>query len=47
MFDGKRSASGFKVGYFMYPQCETADGRVDPFEPDTFKYEITSREIVS
>lgn len=41
------SARGIKVGYFMYPQCETVDGRVDPFDPDNFKYEITSREIVS
>ena len=41
------SARGITVGYFMYPQCETADGRVDPFDPDNFKYEITSREIVS
>jgi transglutaminase-like putative cysteine protease len=41
------SARGIKVGYFMYPQCETADGRIDPFDADNFKYEITSREIVS
>src|ERR1700691_3906369 len=27
--------------YFMYPQAETAEGRVDPFDPDNFKYEIT------
>jgi hypothetical protein len=33
------------AGYFMYPQGETADGRLDPFDPDTFKCEITSREI--
>jgi transglutaminase-like putative cysteine protease len=26
--------------YFMYPQAETSDGRVDPFDPDNFKYEI-------
>jgi transglutaminase-like putative cysteine protease len=31
--------------YFMYPQAETAGGRVDPFDPDNFKYEITVREI--
>jgi transglutaminase-like putative cysteine protease len=30
--------------YFMYPQAETADGRVDPFDPDNFKYEITVKE---
>jgi len=33
------------VVYFMYPQAETAGGRVDPFDPDYFKYEITVREI--
>lgn len=31
--------------YFMYPQAETADGRVDPFDPDNFKYEITVRQV--
>src|SRR5271154_5189034 len=30
--------------YFMYPQAETEQGRVDPFDPDNFKYEITSKE---
>ena len=33
--------------YFMYPQAETADGRLDPFDPDNFKYEITVKEISS
>jgi transglutaminase-like putative cysteine protease len=33
------------VVYFMYPQAETAEGRVDPFDPDNFKYEITVKEI--
>ena len=38
--------SGLKtVVYFMYPQAETADGRVDPFDPDNFKYEITAKEL--
>jgi transglutaminase-like putative cysteine protease len=31
--------------YFMYPQAETAEGRVDPFDPDNFKYEITVKEV--
>jgi hypothetical protein len=31
--------------YFMYPQAETSEGRVDPFDPNSFKYEITSREV--
>jgi transglutaminase-like putative cysteine protease len=25
--------------YFMYPQAETAEGRLDPFDPDNFKYD--------
>ena len=33
------------VNYFMYPQAETAEGRVDPFDAEKFKYEITSREL--
>jgi hypothetical protein len=31
----------------MYPQAETTDGRLDSLAPDSFKYEITSREIPS
>lgn len=31
--------------YFMYPQAETTEGRVDPFDPDNFKYEITVKEL--
>ncbi len=33
------------VGYFMYPQAETADGRLDSFDPDHFTYHITAHEI--
>ena len=33
--------------FLMYPQAETARGRVDSLDPDGFKYEITSREIVA
>jgi hypothetical protein len=29
----------------MYPQAETADGRVDCLDADNFKYEIVAREI--
>jgi len=32
------------VNFFMYPQAETAEGRVDPLDADKFKYEITSKE---
>jgi transglutaminase-like putative cysteine protease len=31
--------------YFMYPQAETSEGRIDPFDPDNFKYAITVKEI--
>ena len=33
------------VVYFMYPQAETSEGRVDPFDPDNFKYDITVKQI--
>jgi transglutaminase-like putative cysteine protease len=35
------------VGFLMYPQAETTDGRLDSLDPDRFKYEITSTEIPS
>jgi transglutaminase-like putative cysteine protease len=38
-------SSGATVGFLMYPQAETANGRLDCLAPDTFKYEITSKEI--
>jgi transglutaminase-like putative cysteine protease len=38
-------SKGPKVGFFMYPQLETATGRADPLDPDNFKYTITAREI--
>ena len=38
-------SSGAPVGFLMYPQAETADGRLDCLDPDKFKYEITSKEI--
>ena len=31
--------------YFMYPQAETSEGRIDPFDPDNFNYQITVKEI--
>jgi transglutaminase-like putative cysteine protease len=37
-------SSGKPVGFLMYPQAETSDGRLDCLNPDSFKYEITSRE---
>jgi transglutaminase-like putative cysteine protease len=40
-------SAGAPVAFFMYPQAETSNGRVDCLDPDNFKYEITSKEIVS
>jgi transglutaminase-like putative cysteine protease len=33
------------VAFLMYPQAETAEGRKDSLDPDTFKYKVTSREL--
>jgi transglutaminase-like putative cysteine protease len=38
------SARG-KVAFLMYPQSETAEGRLDSLDPDNFKYSITAKEI--
>src|SRR5689334_1813129 len=37
-------SKGPAINYFMYPQGETANGRLDPFDAEAFKYEITSKE---
>ena len=33
------------LGFLMYPQAETQESRLDPLDPDNFKYEIEAREI--
>lgn len=38
-------AQGPKLGFLMYPVCETADERLDSYAPDGFRYQITAREI--
>lgn len=38
-------AKGPRVEFLMYPQAETAGGRLDCLDPASFKYTITSREI--
>ena len=38
---------GAPLGFLMYPEAETDQGRLDSLDPDTFQYEITSREIPS
>jgi transglutaminase-like putative cysteine protease len=40
-------SSGASLGFLMYPQAETADGRLDCLDPDNFKYEIRSRETAA
>jgi transglutaminase-like putative cysteine protease len=34
-----------KIGYLMYPQCETAEGRLDSLDPEHFRYTMASREV--
>lgn len=38
-------AKGPAVGFLMYPQGETAEGRRDCLDPDNFKYRITARTV--
>lgn len=33
------------VGFLMYPQAETAEGRLDCLDPDNFKYTMSVREL--
>jgi transglutaminase-like putative cysteine protease len=33
------------LNFLMYPVAETAEGRVDSYAPEAFKYTITAREI--
>ncbi len=36
---------GDSVAFLMYPQLQSGSGLVDPYDPDRFAYQITSREI--
>lgn len=36
---------GAPVGFLMYPQAETAEGRLDSLDPDNFRYRIVSRAL--
>jgi transglutaminase-like putative cysteine protease len=38
-------SSGRPVAFLMYPEAETSEGRVDSLDPDSFRYQITSREL--
>jgi transglutaminase-like putative cysteine protease len=39
-------SAGDRLGFFMYPVGETAQGRFDSLAPDDFKYQITAKEII-
>jgi transglutaminase-like putative cysteine protease len=39
------NSSRGKVAFLMYPQSETAEGRLDSLDPDNFRYAISTREI--
>src|SRR5690606_37072792 len=38
-------SKGPPVSFLMYPQAETARGRLDELDPDSFKYTITTRQV--
>ena len=38
-------SNGPAIPFLMYPQAETSSGRLDPLDPDAFKYTITAKEI--
>lgn len=38
-------SQGPAIPYLMYPNGETAQGRLDSLDPDTFKYTMTAREL--
>jgi transglutaminase-like putative cysteine protease len=40
-------SDGKPLGFLMYPQAETAEGRLDSLDHENFKYEITSKELTS
>jgi transglutaminase-like putative cysteine protease len=41
------NSKGGKLTFFMYPQGETARGRLDSLDPDNFKYTMTARELTA
>ena len=38
-------SSAYKLPFLMYPQAETAAGRIDSLDPDNFRYSISAREL--
>jgi hypothetical protein len=39
------ASSRGKVGFLMYPQAETAEGRLDCLDPENFRYKIASKDV--
>ena len=39
-------SAGPKLGFLMYPTAENADGRLDSYAPDDFKYQISAKEVI-
>lgn len=39
------NSNGPEIGYLMYPQAETANGRKDSLDPKSFSYTIKSKEV--
>lgn len=40
-------STGKELGYFMYPQGETTDGRRESLRPEAFRYQIFAREVAA
>ena len=38
-------SKGGPLPFFMYPQAENAQGRLDCLDPETFRYHITARQL--
>ncbi len=41
------NSGGARVGFLMYPQAETANGRLDSLDPDNFRYRISAHEVAA
>lgn len=40
-------SNGSRIPFFMYPQGETAEGRLDSLDPEHFRYRLISRELTA
>jgi len=40
-------SSGDPITFFMYPQAETAEGRRDSLDPESFRYRMSARELAA